>query len=250
MECALEAAVSPIAALLSAAGPKKWSYLRDVVDLRFLWRQYESEVGHHSLHGAMVDRLCGLRGNGGAPGVPPFVRYACWTNRVSRRIAAVRTALRRMSESGAEQLVTVLFRMHGPEDRKARRDLFGEIAPLAEYVPAVEERRTRIVETLIAERERNFRAASNRLGVSAFRIARGVESIRNGTEREVTTAYALSDLLDLRIARRFNESRAQFDARHEQARAERHHAEARIRREAEALFGEATRAYRAAMEAA
>jgi hypothetical protein len=179
----------------------------DVAVLGYVFCDLEAEIGLRSLHGAQVDAMLGFRGTGSRHYLSPVEVWACWSREGIRRgqRGAYKALLRMVETRQGSKWVTVLYRVYGPRDPNARYDLFGDVAPLAEYTDAVEH-------------------TARRLGYAP-------------------TREALHRRLSVQCERRPEESKSVYAQRQLQLRGERVQFLAAVRRDAEQLLGLACEVY-------
>jgi hypothetical protein len=127
---------------------------RDTWTLKYLWRDFEADVGCRSLHQAMIDGIHRIQGTRSSEHDFPIERF-CFKDRPLRdRISGAYRALCTLSEEpDGPGHVRVLYRVYGPRIPNARTRTFGLVAPLIEYTPTV-------IAFAEATRDRERRAAA------------------------------------------------------------------------------------------
>jgi hypothetical protein len=175
----------------------------DERDLRFYFGEYESLVGLRCTHEEMVAAIQGLRGTTGDIAYEmPIVKAlegGRQTNeyvRVMAQARRVRQILGRMVETPAGcKLVTVLNRFYGMRPPgELRVDVFGELATLVEYTPAIDAARAAMV--TVATELRLAKSHEAMPDLAPVRREVVDAQIRKGTAREITTGDALRQLVE------------------------------------------------------
>jgi len=209
----------------------------DVLELRYFFNQYESEIGIHSLHFAQFDAMAGFQNVASAWWEPEVEPRACQARRRALRVYRILSA---MVSTGNETSTIVLYRMYGPRVPNARYDVFREFAPLVEFTPTVDALADRMTRAL---RMRLHSEAMAHLGTTDEFVR---TRVRDGVRESVAPTEALRARLDRRPRRTAAMTNQQFAKLREETSAAQKEFVRTVLREAEQLLVAASGAYCAA----